>query len=133
MSLFLSLAACSVGEVPIGGTPAADAPVSTIDASTIDGPGAMIDAPPGGNDPATTFTMIVTPIVTKTIAGKTCTDAGCHVGGQKPNLTSFAALEPQYKVKPGNRNILTTHGQHTGPALPTADAKAIANWIDSLP
>jgi hypothetical protein len=133
VSLFLSLAACSVGEIPIGGTPTADAPVSTVDASTIDSSGMMIDAAPTGNDPAATFTMIVTPIVTKDIAGKTCSQAGCHSGVQKPNLTSYASLEAAYKVKPGNRNILTTHGLHTGPALPTADAKAIAGWIDSLP
>jgi hypothetical protein len=137
VSLLLALAACSVGEIPIGGaTPTPDAPVSSIDAAvTIDGAGSgtPIDAPPVGGDPSASFTMIVTPIVTKDIGGKTCTQAGCHAGTFPPNLTSYLQLADKYKKPPGNTNILTTHGPHTGPALPPADAKAIAGWIDSLP
>ncbi len=127
VSLFLALAACSVGEVPSGSTPPADAP-----GPTTDGPPSTIDAPPS-NDPAATFTAQVTPIVTKDIAGKTCADAACHGGTTAPNLTSYDKLAARFKTKPGEENRLVTRGAHSGPALPAADAAIIAAWIDSLP
>ena len=96
-----------------------------IDASIIDSS--------AGNDPEASFTAIVRPIVTKTIGGKTCVDAApCHGGGQPPNMASAASLLAKYKMKPGMSNIFVTHGAHLGPALPAADAKAIADWINSL-
>jgi hypothetical protein len=134
--LFIALTACSVGEVPIGGNPGVDAPGVAIDAppvSTIDGPASTIDAPPVGNDPAATFASIVTPIVNEDLGGKHCAQAGCHSGATPPDLSSYAKLADMYKVKPGMSNILVTHGVHSGPALPTLDAKKIAMWIDSLP
>ncbi|MBC7974365.1 MAG: hypothetical protein H7138_05220 [Myxococcales bacterium] len=127
VSLFLALAACSVGEVPSGNTPPADAP-----APTTDGPPSTIDAPPA-NDPAATYEAQVRPIVTKDIAGKTCASADCHGGTTVPNMTSYDTLAARFKVKPGADNRLVNRGAHAGPALPAADAAIIAAWIDSLP
>jgi hypothetical protein len=85
----------------------------------------------GGGGGGQSFNAIIAPLVTR------CT--GCHGGGQSPTLTSFSALEPKYKVKPGASNILVikgdaTNGQHHGIQYFSATEKTtVANWIDSLP
>ncbi len=109
--LFVLLAGCSVGEVPIegGGTP---------------------DAPPAGPNQIS-FNNMITPI--------TPGCRGCHSTGQPPNLTSFDALEAKFKAKPGSGNILVTKGdalagQHpAGIPYFTPDQKTIVTgWIDGL-
>jgi hypothetical protein len=128
--LFLALAACSVGEVPGGAAPPTDAPPgNTPDAP----PGMMIDAAPMGDPGAASFAAMVTPIVTKDIEGKQCSQGGCHAGTFPPNLADYSKLAAKYKIKPGADNILVKKGAHMGPALPPADAATIAAWIESLP
>jgi hypothetical protein len=68
---------------------------------------------------------MIAPLVTE------CT--GCHGTGEPPNLTSFAALQPKYKLKPGNTNVLVTKGDHQNITYFTAGEKTtVAAWIDSL-
>jgi len=68
---------------------------------------------------------MIKPLVTECI--------GCH-GAQAPTLTSFMALGPAYKVKPGAANILVTKGDHQGTTYFTpAEKTTVAAWIDSLP
>ena len=67
----------------------------------------------------------------KPLTMPTC--VSCHSGGTAPNLTSFAALQPKYKTKPGMTNILVTKGDHSGIAyFNGTDKTAVQNWIDSL-
>jgi hypothetical protein len=126
VALLFLLAACSVGEVPAGGTPDASGGGGGGGGGGGDGGGG------GGTGGGQSFTMIITPLVD----GR-CTT--CHGGGTAPNLTSFMALEPKYKTKPGESNILVTeadatNGQHHGIAYFSATEKTtVANWINSLP
>ena len=109
LALLVSLAACGVGEVPDGNTP---------------------DAPPSNPAGEMSFMTMIQPLV----GG--CT--ACHGGTTAPNLTSFAALEPKYKMKPGMTNVLvtkgdTTQGMHYGIAyFNTTQQGTVAMWIDSL-
>jgi hypothetical protein len=88
--------------------------------------------PDGGTGGGASFTAQVAPLVTE------CATAGCHGGAQAPNLTSFAALQAPYKVKPGSANILVTKGAltagvHSGlPYFTAAEQATVAAWIDSL-
>lgn len=112
-SMFMLLGACSVGEVPLGGG----------------NPDGGTDS--GGGTGAQTFDQMIKPLV-----APRCTN--CHSGNQKPNLTSFAALEAQYKMKPGTGNLLVTKAgdgadHHGTPYFSAADKTTVANWIQSLP
>lgn len=108
-ALLAMLAACSVGEVPIEGGPDA---------------GSNMNNGTGGGQ---SFNAIITPLV-----NPKCT--GCHSAGTPPTLSSFSALQPAYKTKPGASNILVTKGDHAGITYFDADQKkAVADWIDSLP
>lgn len=103
--LSLSLAACSVGAVEGGG---------------VDGGGS------GSNDAMNrmTFTTVITPLVTE------CT--ACH-GGTPPNLTSYDMLQPKYKMKPGNMNVLVTKGDHSGVTYFNQTEKdQVTAWINGL-
>jgi cytochrome c553 len=117
----LFVAACDVGEVPTSGAnPGPDAPVGGSDAGGTD---ASVPV-----DPAAAFVSKIQPLVTR------CT--GCHSGGQKPNLTSYTALESQYKMHPGASNILVTKGVpsgHNGEWFTSEQRDTIAKWIDSIP
>jgi len=111
-SLFLLVAACGVGEVPLPGGTTTDA-----------GGG-------GGGTGAQTFLSQVKPLLAR------CD--GCHAGGQPPNFTSFDTLAATYKTKPGANNVLVTHvGDgllHNGtPYFSTQEKAAVAGWINSLP
>lgn len=114
LTLLVLLAACGVGEVPLGGG----------DASTP-------DAAPDPNEAS--FTAIIAPLVTECIA--------CHGVVQPPILTSSGALDAKYKMKPGLNNILVTKGDisvpvgiHQGvPYFTEAEEVTVANWIDGLP
>ncbi len=104
------LGACSVGEVDTGTN-------------------GLTDGGGGGGGEAS-FMTTIQPLVTACL--------GCHSAGQPPNLSSFAALGPTYKVKPGASNVLVTKGDasgglHQGAAYfsPT-DQATVAAWIDSL-
>lgn len=103
----LAFAGCDVGEV-----------------GDEDGDGSGSGNGMGGGQ---SFNAMIQPLVTGCV--------GCHGGSTAPNLTSFSALEPKYKMKPGASNILVTKGVHQGiPAyFSAADATKVANWIDSLP
>ena len=105
VALFALLAACSVGEVPIGG-------------------GGGVDG--GGGDPnAASFDSQIKPLVTECLA--------CHSGVQQPTLTSFATLEPKYKTKPGNANIFVVKGDHQSTLYFTpAEQATVTAWIDGL-
>jgi hypothetical protein len=109
-AMVVSLGACGVGEVPIGG------------AGTPDAAG-------GGGAAAQAFNLQIRPLVTTTHA---C--IGCHstnIAGQ-PNLTSVDTLQAKYKMKPGTGNILVTKGDHLGTVYFTADEKTtVASWIDT--
>ena len=116
------LGACDVGEVPVGGGGAGSGLAGGKGDNGNDGP----DAGLGGQTPQQSFTSVVAPLVAR------CT--GCHSGAQSPNLTSFDALEPQYKAKPGASNILTTKGDHEGIIFLTpTERMTVASWIDGLP
>lgn len=99
-----------MGEVPIGG--------------------GMTDGGSSTNG-AQTFTSMITPLV-----NPRCT--GCHGGVTPPNLTSFAALQDKYKMKPGMGNILVIKGDATAGAhegityFSATDKTTVATWIDSL-
>jgi hypothetical protein len=106
-------AACSVGEVPIGGGGSPDA-------------GPVADGGGNGMGGGQTFDARVKPLVTACVA--------CHQGAQPPNLTSFSLLDAKYKMKPGATNILVTKGSHQGQPFLTAEGIAtVTSWIDSLP
>jgi hypothetical protein len=85
----------------------------------------------GGGMGAATFESMIKPLVAECV--------GCHVG-QPPNLTSFDALQPKYKMGPGNMNVFVTKGDisvpvgmHQGlPYLTEAEEVTVAAWIDSL-
>jgi hypothetical protein len=103
----LAAAGCSVGEY------GAEQQSMSPDATQMSG---------GTNE--TSFNATVKPLV------GTCT--GCH-GAQPPTLTSYAALQAKYKMKPGNGNILVTKGDHQGITyFNTNDKAAIQGWIDGL-
>jgi len=74
------------------------------------------------------FDAVIAPLVVRCLP--------CHHGdpmNEQPTLTSFAALQPQYKVKPGATNALVTKGDHHGIAFfSAADAATVAAWIDGL-
>jgi hypothetical protein len=118
MLVMLGAGACSVGEVPIeGGTP--------------DGGGGGGDGGGGGGG-GQSFNAMIAPLVTN------CTV--CHAA-TPPVLSSFAALDAKYKVKPGATNVLVTKMDgmpagtlHYGVAYFTpAEKMTVAMWIDSLP
>jgi hypothetical protein len=120
VSLLLALAACSVGEVPIGGVPNVDSGVPVTDGPAIDTPGAV--------DPATSFTMLIKPLV----MGAGC--LACHPALNAPDFGSFDKLDPKYVVKPGSGSKLVTQGDHQNiKYLPAAQVKIIQDWLDSLP
>lgn len=88
----------------------------------------------GGGTGAASFQMIISPLVSQ----MQCTSGGaCHTL-QAPILTSFEALGPNYKTKPGMMNILVTKGALTGglhsglPYFDAAQQSTVAMWIDSL-
>lgn len=111
VAALLMTAACSVGEVPIGG-------------------GGTPDGNNDGTGGGMSFNAMVKPLVTECVA--------CHSTTQPPNLMSFSALDAKYKAKPGNANILVTKGSltagvHQGvPYLTPAEQTTVAGWIDSL-
>jgi mono/diheme cytochrome c family protein len=79
----------------------------------------------GGGGGGQSFNAMIAPLVT------TCT--GCHGGATAPNLSSFAALQPKYKMKPGSTNILATKGDHQAITyLNAAQVATVVAWIDSL-
>jgi hypothetical protein len=110
---FLSMGACSVGEVPAGGGGTTDA-------------GAKTDSGTGGaKDPAATFNSQIVPLVNRCLA--------CHGPARAPDLTSYAALQALYKAKPSSANILVNKGDHEGITYFSATEKTtVAAWIDSL-
>jgi hypothetical protein len=107
VALLVLLAACSVGEVPLGG-------------------GGGVDSGMGSGDPnEASFNATIKPLVTACL--------GCHSAGQVPILTSFAALGAAYKVKPGANNILVLKGEHQAQPYFDANQKTtVAAWIDGL-
>jgi hypothetical protein len=111
VAVFVWLAGCGVGEVPIGG-------------------GGTPDAGGGGGGGAASFNRDVAPLLTRCVV--------CHGGGQPPNLMSFDALQAKYKMKPGATNVFVTKGDatagvHSGIAyFSAAEKQAVAAWIDSL-
>ena len=106
VALLVLLAACSVGEVPLGG-------------------GGGVDSGVGGDPNETSFNATIKPLVTACLS--------CHSAGQAPLLTSFAALGPAYKVKPGASNILVLKGVHQAQPYFDANQQAtVAAWIDGL-
>lgn len=115
VTLVLSLAACSVGEVDLGG--------GGVDASVTTDTG-------GGGAGEASFNAQIKPLVTNCL--------GCHAGVSAPNLSSFSALEAKYKMGPGASNILVTKGSLTGgthqgvPYFDTTQQMTVATWIDSL-
>jgi hypothetical protein len=83
------------------------------------------DASMSSGGPEATFDSMVKPRV------GTC--LSCHSGGQNPNLSTYALLQPKYKTKPGNTNILVTKGDHQGITyLNATDKAAVESWINSL-
>jgi hypothetical protein len=75
---------------------------------------------------AASFTTTMTPLVMPR-----CTS--CHGTQQAPNLTSYADLQPTYKMKPGNTNRLVTKGDHAGIQYFNATEKTtVENWINNL-
>ena len=110
-ALLVLLGACSVGEVPVGGGPDG-------------GSGMDMNNGTGGGQ---SFNAMIKPLV-----DPKCT--GCHSAGTPPTLSSFSALQPKYKMKPGSSNILVTKGDHAGITYFTdAQKKTVSDWIDSLP
>lgn len=114
------LAACSVGEVPVGGGS--------------NPPG--VDANSAAAEEA--FNATVAPL----IAEKGCTvGATCHGGVQIPLLSQYSLLTDRYKLKPSASNILVIKGSLTGgihPTTPTqvpyfdeAQIATIAAWVDA--
>jgi hypothetical protein len=108
VSLILSLAACSVGEVPPGGGGSTDAGNNAAQAAKFD--------------------TVIKPLVTPR-----CTS--CHGGTTAPNLTSYATLADIYKMGPSATNKLIIEAadgaQHNGvPYFSTAEKMTVANWID---
>jgi hypothetical protein len=100
------LAACSVGEVPIGGG---------VDGGVTVGSKAGLDA--------TIKPMVMT---------KNCVP--CHSAGQPPNFTSYDTLDLKYKTGPVSTNKLLTEAAdgalHNGvPYFTTAEKTTISNWI----
>ncbi|MDQ3337916.1 MAG: hypothetical protein M4D80_22365 [Myxococcota bacterium] len=103
----LAAAGCSVGEY------GAEQQSMSPDAAQVSG---------GGNE--TSFNATVKPLVANCVS--------CH-GAQPPTLTSYAALQAKYKMKPGSANILVTKGDHQGITYFNANDKAaIQGWIDGL-
>jgi hypothetical protein len=107
----VSLAACSVGEVPIAGVDANDAAAEA------------------------SFNQQILPLA----QARGCLDgAACHAGVQMPILNNYSMLTVRYKTKPGSTNILVTKGNLTGgihQAVPYFDPQeqaTVAAWIDSL-
>lgn len=138
VSLFLALAACSVGEVPIGGTPPADGPAATPDAPSTTGDGPTTpppDAPGGGGDPSASYTAMVFPLVSNdSTNGRACNSSGCHSpGGQPPDFATFASFDKKYRTKPGSAAKVITKGPHSGPALTDKAKATFISWIDSVP
>lgn len=108
VALFVLLAACSVGEVPL------DDDLGGVDAGSN-----------GGDPNEASFNLTIKPLVTGCL--------GCHSGGQNPILTSYAALGAAYKAKPGASNILVVKGDHQGTTYFNAtQQQTVAGWIDGL-
>lgn len=111
IATLVTVAACSVGEVPLGGG----------------GDG-------GGGNGEATFNSMIMPLVN----GKGCVSATCHGGVQQPSLSAFSLLQAKYKVQPGTSNILVTKGSLTGGThqgvqyFTAAEQATVAAWIDSL-
>ena len=103
----LLLGACGVGEVPLGG--------GGTDAA--------------GGDTSALFMAQVTPQVGR------CT--GCHSGGSRPTLSSYASLEAMYKTKAGAMVLISKAadgGPHQGITYFSATEKsAVMIWINALP
>jgi hypothetical protein len=75
--------------------------------------------------------MLVKPILTAKGCGATTT---CHAaGGTPPELTTYDKLPASARTPPGTTARIVAKGMHEGPALDTAQAKTIADWVDSLP
>ncbi|HEY5935848.1 MAG TPA: hypothetical protein VIU61_14465 [Kofleriaceae bacterium] len=110
--LFVLLAACSVGEVPL------DDDLGGVDAGS------------NGDPNEASFNATIKPLVTACL--------GCHSAAQVPRLTSYAELAVTYKTKPGSTNILVTKGDATGgihqaqPYFNAAQKTTVAGWIDGL-
>ncbi len=134
VSLFLALAACSVGTVPIGGTPPVDGPGPIADApvATTDGPVGTIDAPGGGGEQAATYMTKIFPLVSnETNLGKACNSSGCHTpGGQPPDFSSYTTFAEKYRIKPGDTAKVVIKGAHSGPALTATSKQAFIDWIN---
>jgi hypothetical protein len=125
-----AIAACDVGEVPIGGS------------------NSGVDAGGGSGDPQASamYTAMVVPLVGA--AGQNCTQAACHGGVQPPLLNSFEQLTNNgalttYAKKPSASNKLITGpatidgtGKHpTGnaaavPYFTPAQKTTLSMWID---
>lgn len=104
------LGGCSVGEYGTGGGGG--------------GGGMNVDAS-GGGGPEASFDTMVAPRVQSCL--------GCHSGSTAPNLSTYALLQPKYKMKPGSSNILVTKGDHQGITyLNATDRAAVESWINSL-
>ena len=121
--LLLSFAACSVGEVPTegGSTITPDASASNNNNNNNDNTGDTNNAAGEAS-----FNSMIKPLVEPR-----CTS--CHANSTPPNLSSFAALEAKYKMKPGSANVLVTKGDHAGiQYFDAAQRTTVQNWIDSL-
>lgn len=110
----LSLAACDVGEVDIGG--------------------GSVDAPIGSSAKAAMFDSTIKPMV----MSMGCLATGCHSGLQDPVMNTFASILPRYKTGPGGAaNILVTKGGTPAPGthsarpyFDTTQRATVAAWID---
>ena len=107
-ALFMVLAACSVGEVPIGGG----------------GDGGV-----GGSKAG--FDTNIKPMVMT----KGCVIPTCHGGTQAPNFTSYETLAPMYRTGPSAMNRLILEAAdgavHNGVTyFTTAEKTTVKNWLD---
>jgi hypothetical protein len=106
-ALFMVLAACSVGEVPIGGG----------------------DGGAGGSKAG--FDANIKPMVMT----KGCVVPACHGGTQPPNFTSYETLAPMYRTGPSAMNRLILEAApgavHNGVTYFTAaEITTVKNWLD---
>jgi len=91
------------------------------------GGGGTPDAPAGSGGNAATFDSMIKPMT------GTCTASTCHGGGVNPNLTTYALLQPRYKMKPGSANILYNKTDHQGITYWNQAQKDMAKaWVDGL-
>lgn len=115
-ALLLVLAACSVGEVPLGGGGGG-------------GDGGPDAGAGGGGSQAAAFDATIKPLLTS----KGC--ISCHSGVQPPNFTSYTALEAKYRTPPAATNELITKAadgaDHNGVTYFTVDEKTtVGAWIE---